>query len=143
MRLPLDVLRNPFGEVAEAVTEPSVDGVLEMRVRVDEPRHDHGVVVVGAHAQLSARADSGDQPVLDRHGARFDRRAVDGQHPVGGEDSVQGSVTLAASACTIRFSINTESQIDASKRKSSGMASMIVVNGSTPGSATATQATTK
>src|SRR5204863_8587087 len=37
-RLPLDVQRDPLGEVAEAVAEAGVDGVLDVRVGVHEAR---------------------------------------------------------------------------------------------------------
>jgi len=81
--------------------------------------------------------------VRDRDGAALDRRPLDGQHPVRGENVVQGSDRLAASTRADRRSTSTDIQIEASNRMSSGIASMIVVNGSTPGSATAMQATTK
>ena len=98
-RLALDVQGDPLGEVAETVTEASVHGVLEVRVRVDEAGNDHRIVVARAFAEIVGRADRGDQPVLDRR-PRRPRSAGprSGRTPVGGEDPVHGSVRLAASA---------------------------------------------
>ena len=84
--LPRDVDHQPRPEV-EAVAEARVDGVLEVRVRVDEARDDRGLVeaAVGG-AELVHGPDGGDAPVFDRDGAALDRRRVDRQHPVGGVD---------------------------------------------------------
>src|SRR5438094_5117457 len=112
-------------------------------MRVDEAGQDRGVLEVGCRSELCARADRGDAAVLDRDGALLDRRALDRQDPGGREHPVHGSVRLAGSPLRTRRSMSTESQIDASKRMSRGMASMIVVKGSTPGSATAIAATMK
>src|SRR5262249_60442558 len=42
-RLALDVQRDPFCEVAQAVADAAVDGVLDVRVRIDEAREQDGV----------------------------------------------------------------------------------------------------
>ena len=116
--LALDVQGDPLREVAEPVTEAAVDGVLEVRVRVDEARDDHRVVVARALPELFGGADRGDPAILDRDRAVLDRRALDRQDPVSGDDPVHGSVRLAASACGsacgARRSISTASQIEAS-----------------------------
>ena len=106
--------RDPLRKVAEPVTEAAVDGVLEMRVRVDEARNDHRVVEARAGPELFGGSDCGDPASLDGDRAVLDRRALDRQDPVSGDDPVHGSVRLAASACGTRRSISTASQIDAS-----------------------------
>ena len=84
--LALHVARDPGREVGEAVAEAAVDRVLDVRVRVDEPRQDRAALVARAGAELGRRADRRDAAVLDRHRAVLDRRALDRQDPVGGED---------------------------------------------------------
>ena len=86
-RLALDVQREPRREV-EPVAEARVDRVLEVRVRVDEARDDRRVLEALARSELGRRADRRDPPVLDAHRAVADRRALDGEHPVGGEDQL-------------------------------------------------------
>src|SRR5262249_52893630 len=138
--LACDVQREPVAEHA-AVAEAGVDRVLEVRVRVDEPRQDHraGEVTLGA-----ARGDVDDPPVLPGDVCVSQRRAVDREHPVGGD---RGHVSTAGPpALRMRLerrSSSTESQIEPSKRMMSGMNSKNRVTGSTPGSATATQAVMK
>ena len=110
-RLALDVELEP-GRELEPVAEARVDRVLEVRVRVHEARHDHRAGMVLALAELVDRADRGDAAVLDRHGASLDRRALDGQHPVCGDDRAHDSPMLATSACrAARLSVSTQSQI--------------------------------
>ena len=82
-RLALDVQGDPLGEVAEPIAEASVHGVLEMRVRVHETGNDHRIVVARAFSELLHRPDRRDSPVLDQDCAGLDRRALDGQDPVG------------------------------------------------------------
>ncbi len=50
--LALDVKSDPLGEVTETVAEPAVDRVFEVRVRIDEAGHDHGLVVVQSLAEI-------------------------------------------------------------------------------------------
>ena len=73
---------------AEAVAEARVHVVLEVRVGVDEARQDHRFLVVDGVAELLSLPDGGDRAasVVDLDGAVADRRALDGNHPVGGED---------------------------------------------------------
>ena len=108
MRRPLDVLRNPFGEIAQTVTEPSVHRVLEVRVRVDEARQDHRVVVVTLGAALG---DLDDRSALVTHDAVPDRRPVEREHPLGRD---LAHVPAVATARPARRSSSTEAQIDAS-----------------------------
>jgi hypothetical protein len=68
------------------VAERGVDGVLEVRVRVDEARQDRGSREVLAAAELVARPDRLDPAVADGDGAVADGRALDGQDPVGREN---------------------------------------------------------
>ena len=142
-RLALDVQRDPFREIAEPVAEAPVHRVLEVRVRVHEPGNDHGVVMARSFAELLDRPDGDDAPVLDQDRAGLDRRPLDGKDPVGRENLVQASVTLAGSGRAARLSISTASQIDPSYNATSGTASIVVVTGSIPGSSTAITATMK
>src|SRR3954451_22996158 len=142
-RLALDVQRDPFGEIPEPIPEAAVDGVLDVRVRIDETGQQHRVLVVHAGRELVTRSDSRDPAVLDRYGAVADRRAFDRKHPVGGKDSAHGSLRLAASIRASRRSNTTDNQIESSYRMTSGTISIMVVNGSIPGSATAMHATTE
>jgi hypothetical protein len=80
--LSLDVKRDPLRKVAETVAEAPIDGVLEMRVRVDESRSDHGVRVPRPLSELRRGTNGGDAAVLDRDGAVLDRRSVDREDPV-------------------------------------------------------------
>src|SRR5205823_3019053 len=141
--LPFGMQPDPFREIGERIAKTGIDRIFEMGVRVDEAGDDCRVLEARTRTELGARPDRGYATVLDRHGSLLDRRALDRQDPVGGEHPVHGSVRLAGSPPGTRRSMSTDSQIDASKRISSGMASMIVVNGSTPGSATAIAATMK
>ena len=84
-RLALDVQPDPVRE-CEPVAEPAVRLVLEVRVRVDEPGEDHRLGVVLALAELVPRSDRGDHAVVDRDRAVPDRRPLDGDHPVRGQD---------------------------------------------------------
>src|SRR3954447_6889247 len=142
-RLALDVQGDPLGEVGETVPEAAVDGVLEVRVRVDEPRHDHSLRVVRARIQVITRADRDDAAALDGNRSVAERRTFDRKHPVGGENPAHGSLRLAASIRASRRSNTTDNQIESSYRMTSGTISIMVVKGSIPGSATAMQATTK
>jgi len=56
---------DPFVE-GQAVAEACVEGVLEVRVRVDEPREDGRVGEALALAELLGRADGDDASVPDR-----------------------------------------------------------------------------
>ena len=80
-RLALDVEPEP-GREGPAVAEAGVDRVLEVGVRVDEPREDRGVREVLPRAELRDRSHRRDPVALDRHGAVRDRRPLDGQNPV-------------------------------------------------------------
>ena len=142
-RLALDVQRDPLRKVAEPVAEAGVDRILEVRVRVHETGNDHRIVVPCAFTEVFSRPDRGDAPVVDDDRAGLDRRALDRQHPVGRQDPVHGSVTLAGSGRGARRSISTASQIDPSYNTISGTASSVVVTGSIPGSSTAMTATMK
>src|SRR5207249_9689584 len=124
---------------AESVAEAAVHGVLEVRVGVDEARHDRGVLEPLALAQLGRGADGGDAPVLDRHRAVLDRRSLDRQHPVRGQDAGHGSLMPAASESGAgrRRSSSMASTIEIPYSAISGSISSVVVTGSTPGSATA------
>ena len=86
-RLAPNVQPDPVGE-PETVAEPRVDLVLEVRVGVDEARQDHRFLVVDGVAELFPLPDGGDRPVavVDLDGTVANRRALDGNHPVGGED---------------------------------------------------------
>ena len=84
--LALGVEPDPFGEVGEPVAEAAVRGVLQVRVRVYEPRRDHRLRVPNARPDFLARPDRGDPAVLDRDRAVGDRLAFDRQNPVRGED---------------------------------------------------------
>src|SRR5581483_3641272 len=115
-------------------------GVFEMRVRVHEAGENRGAVEVPFRA---ARADLDDPFALVADEALLDRRPVDGQHPVG-RDFFQCCGSSGAEAVrSLRRSRSTDAQIDASYSTSSGIVSSVVVTGSTPGSATPTQQTTK
>ena len=107
--LALDVGPEPLSE-RRAVAESRVHGVFEVRMRVDEARQDHGVVVVALGAS-GGHLD--DPPALPAHQPAFDRRPVDGQHPVGGDFGHVASAAAAAARAERRSS-RTESQIDAS-----------------------------
>jgi hypothetical protein len=82
--LALDVDEDPLAEV-EPVPEAAVRRVLEVGVRVDEPRHDRRALEVPAAAQLRRRPHRRDPPVLHDDGAVADRLALDREHPVGRE----------------------------------------------------------
>ena len=134
-----DVEPEPVAEHA-AVAEPRVDRVLEMRVRVDEARKDQRVVVVALGA---ARGDLDDAPVFPGDVSVLQWRAVDREHPVGGDGRhVSTAVPLVRIRALLR-SRRTESQIEHSNRITSGSVSKKTVTGSTPGSATARQTTRK
>jgi hypothetical protein len=77
--LPVDVRGDPRPERLP-VAEAGVHRVLEVRVRIDEARDDRRIRVVPFCA---ASGDLDDRAVLVTDEAAFDRRPVDGQHPVG------------------------------------------------------------
>ena len=110
-RLPLDVPGDPLGEVVEAVAKAAVDGVLEVRMRVDEAGKDDRIVVVLSSAQLFRRSDGDDPAVLELDGTALDRVAVDREHPVGRDDH---GVSMLVSTRTARRSTNTDNQIEPS-----------------------------
>ena len=141
--LSVSVQPDPLGEVGQRIPEAGIHRVLEVRVRIDERRDDHRVVVKRPPAELVGVADVGDASVLDHYGPVLDRRALDRHDPISGENPVHGPVRLAGSIRAARRSTRTASQIDPSYKMISGMPSITVVTGSMPGSATATQATTK
>ena len=102
----------------EPVAEAGVDGVLEVRVRVDEAGDDHRARVMRPGAELVDGADRGDAPVLDRDGAPLDRRALDGKHPVGermtpAHDPAESNSDFGVHALPAG-SVTTHSQIGAS-----------------------------
>ena len=104
-----DVRPDPRAE-RQPVAEAGVVGVLEMRVRVHEARHDRrvGEVPVGA-----AGADLDDPSVLEADDAALDRRPVDREHPV--RRYRRGHVpTGYVARRSARRSSSTEAQIDAS-----------------------------
>ena len=77
--------------VRQVVDEPAHRRVLEVRVQVDEARHERGETEV-AHrlvgmqrAQVLEVADLDDPVVAHEHGAVLDVRRGDGQHVAGGE----------------------------------------------------------
>ena len=69
-----DVQPDP-GDKREAVAEPGVDRVLEVRVAVDEAGDDHAPVEALAVPSSSAGADRGDPPVVSRSRPRRPRSA--------------------------------------------------------------------
>ena len=125
---------DPVGET-EPVSEPGVDGVLEVGVGVDEAGENHGFVVVLVAPELSARSNACDQAIVDRYGAVSNRRPLDRDHPVGGDDPHESSASAKSSSQPRlqRRSMKTESQMDISKRMSSGMVSNASETGSTVG----------
>ena len=141
--LPLHVERDPLRKVAQPIAEAGVHRVFEMRVRVDEARQDDRVLVADTGSELVRRPDRGNPAVLDRDRAALDRRPLDRQHPVRGQNLAHGSDRLAASRRCDRRSMITDSQIDPSYNTISGIASSVVVTGSIPGRSTATTATMK
>ena len=81
-RLALDVHPDP-GDERQAVAEPGVHRVLDVRVRVDEAGRDHAALEVLAAPEIGSGTDRGDRPVVrDRDGSIGDRRALDGNDPV-------------------------------------------------------------
>ena len=66
-----------------AVAEAGVDRVLEVRVRVDEARQDHRAFEDGA--RRGPVGDLDDPSVLPGDERVSQRRAVDREHPVGGD----------------------------------------------------------
>ena len=94
-RLALDVSPEPRPERLP-VAEACVDGVLEMRVRVDEARNDDALRETLALAKLAGRADGGDPIALEGNGTALDRGAGDREHPVRREDSHGGGMLSAA-----------------------------------------------
>ena len=133
-----DVRGQPAAERL-AVAEAGIDGVLEVRVRVDEARQDHRPVAMVVRA---SRCDFRDPPVLPTDESVPQRRAVDREYPVGGDGAHQVWIAAVRMRCERRSS-RTDSQIEPSKRSASGSVSIVVVIGSTPGSATPMHATTK
>ena len=130
-----DVRRQPAAERL-AVAEAGIDGVLEVRVRVDEARQDHRPVAMVVRA---SRCDFRDPPVLPADECVTQRRAVDREYPVGGDGAHQ--VWIAAVRMRWeRRSSRTDSQIEDSNRIIRGIISSVVVIGSTPGRATAMMA---
>ena len=121
--LALDVQADPVGE-PEPVSEAGVDVVLEVRVGVDEAREDHRLVVVHVARRARPRVPTAAmQSVVDRDRAVSNRRSLDRDHPVGGDDAHDSSAS-AKSSSQPRFqrrSMKTESQIDISNRMRSGM----------------------
>ena len=118
------------------VAEAGVDGVLEVRVAVDEPGDDRAALEPLATAQLGGRPDGGDPPVVgDRHCAVRDRIALHGDDPVRGDDPHRASASASASAAerSQRRSMKTESQIDVSKSTKSGTTSRARETGSIVG----------
>ena len=95
--------RDPPGE-PEPVAEARVDRVLEVRVRVHEAGHDRRVLEALALAEIRGAPDRDDPLALDRDRAVLDRRALDGQHPVGREDAHHGSLTTSPIAARRRSS---------------------------------------
>ena len=114
--LPLDVQRDPRAE-GEPVAEAGVDGVLEVRVRVDEARDDRRLRD-DARPRRARRScpTAAIRAVLDRERAVLDRLALHGEHPVGGEDPHSTAQRERCSAMSQRFSMNAASQIESSKR---------------------------
>jgi hypothetical protein len=96
------------------------------------------VVAIG-----SAGTDLGDAAVLPGDECISERRTVDGNDPVGGNRVRHVSRAAAFLIRRERRSRKTEIQIEVSKRIRRGIVSSVTVTGSTPGSATARQATAK
>ncbi len=104
-----DVRSEPGPELLP-VAEARVDRVLEVRMGVDDARDDHGAVEV---AVRPATGDLDDLPVLPGNEAVGERRAVDREHPAGGDGG--GHVPRAAVLMRVaRRSRMTESQIESS-----------------------------
>src|SRR5262249_20079736 len=110
------------------VAEACVHRVLEVGVRVHEPRQDDRVVVV---AVGTARADLDDPPVLPGDVPVFERGAVDRDHPAGGDRSRH--VSRAGFKRVALRSRYAQTTIESSKRMKSGTAWSVVVTGSTLG----------
>ena len=129
-----DVQPDPRDE-RQPVAEARIDGVLDVRVAVDEAGDDHAAVEALPLAELGGRADGGDPAVVgDRDGSSGDRLPLDRDDPVGGEDSHRNSAASASAAArSQRRSIQTESQIESSKRTKSGTTSSTSETGSTVG----------
>jgi hypothetical protein len=84
--LPLHVHADP-GHEREPVAEPGVDGVLDVRMRVDEAGHDHAPLVVLTPSDLRCPPDGRDRAVVgDGDGAFPDRLTLDGNDPVRRDD---------------------------------------------------------
>ena len=84
--LALDVDPDPLGEVERPVAKPRVDGVLEVRVAVDEAGEDRCAVVVRPASELRGGADGGDAAALDHDCAVLDWGTRDREDPVRRED---------------------------------------------------------
>ena len=115
--------------------KPGVDRVLEVRVRVDEARHDRRALEPLARSELRGRAHGGDPRPFDHHRAVPDRLALDGEHPVGGVDG--HSVAQRTPDFAQRRSMIAASWIESSKRMTSGSVSSASETGSTVGRSTA------
>src|SRR5262249_16225114 len=124
--LPVDVGAYPRPERL-AVAEARVDGVLEVRVRVDESRDDRPVLEMALGACLRHLYD---RAVLEADEPALERLPVDGQHPVRGD---LGQVATGSALRAARRSSSTAAQIEPSYSTRSGIASSVVVTGSTPG----------
>ena len=135
--LALDVRRDPGAE-REPVAEAGVDGVLEVRVRVDEARDDRRVREALALAELAGRA----RPPRSRRPRSRRAPFSIGSPSTGSTQSAERTLTrppsaTSASAMSQRFSMNAASQIESSKRMSSGTTSSASETGSTVGRSTA------
>ncbi len=127
-----DVQGDPVRE-GKPVPEARVDRVLEVGVAVDEPRDDHAAGEALAAAELGRGPDAGDRAVVgDRYGPVRNRVALDGDDPVRRDDPHRASASAAERSQ--RRSMNTESQIDASKSTNSGTTSSTSETGSIVGS---------
>ena len=133
-RLALDVRQDPRRE-REPVAEAGVDRVLEVRVRVDEARHDRGAREVLAGAELvavptaairpSSIATAPSRSARPRRAAPSRRRAPSGR---------QVRVSSSNAARSQRRSMTLASRIESSNRISSGSTSSASETGSTVGS---------
>src|SRR5207244_1485253 len=113
----------------QPVAEAGVHRVLEVRVRVHESGQDRGAVEV---AFGSALADLCDLSAVEGDECVAKRRAVDRNHPVGGDRP--GHVWTAVDLDNRRLarrSSRAQSWIDPSKRMNSGTSESVVVTGST------------
>ena len=121
------------GAKREAVAEAGVDRVLEVRVRVDEARHDRRVREALALAELRGRS----RPRRSAPSSIATAPSSIGAPSTGSTQSAERTLTGRHRGSLVgdvpALSMNAASQIETSKRTSSGTASRASETGSTVG----------